>query len=76
MKLGFDDIAVEGFHDVFVGPRRNRACDVLDVVLGRAEDHLGRVAALLLAKRTRKAMPSMTGMFQSSSTTSGIDMRH
>src|SRR5687768_14353726 len=51
MKLGFDDVAIEGFHDVLVGARADRAGDMLDVVLRRAEDHFRPAAPLLLAQR-------------------------
>src|SRR5262245_31333428 len=45
LQLGLDDLLVERLHDVFVGAGMQRARDMRHIVLGRAEHHLGTVAA-------------------------------
>src|SRR5262245_1846073 len=50
IELGFDDVAVEGLEDVFVGAGGDGAGDMRGVVLGRAEDHLRRARATLAAE--------------------------
>src|SRR4051812_15952789 len=50
LKFGFDDVAVEGLHDVFVGARVQRPRDMRYVVFRRAEDDLRPVATRQLAQ--------------------------
>ena len=49
-ELRLDDLAVERLHDVFVGAGADRFLDVGDVVLGGAEHHDRRLAAIGLAQ--------------------------
>src|SRR6266508_1113081 len=40
LELRLDDVLVERLHDVLIGPGMQRAGDVSDIILGRAEHHL------------------------------------
>ena len=46
LKLRLYDVGIERLHDVLVRPRADRFLDMLDVVLGGAEDDDRRRAAL------------------------------
>src|SRR5664279_2531150 len=54
LQLGFDDLLVERFHDVFVGAGVQGARDMRDVVFGGAEHHLGPIAARQFAQRAQE----------------------
>src|SRR5213075_2425253 len=58
LQLDVKRLAVEGFHDIFVGTRLERRADVRHVILGGAEDDLGLVGMAALAKELQELHPA------------------
>ena len=56
LKLGFDDLLVEGLHDVFVRAGAERACDMRHIVLGGAEHDLRPIAARQATQRLEEVV--------------------
>jgi len=71
-QLGLRDFLVKGLHDVFVGTGVDGGPDARQVAFSSAEHNLGRLAVRPCAQFFQETSPSRTGIFQSSSTWSGM----
>src|SRR5271165_774088 len=61
LELRFDNLLIEGLHDVFIGPRVERAGNVRDIILAGAEHHFRAIAVRQPAKRAQELVPVHLG---------------